>query len=227
MSKRALFAVAILLALPTAAAAQNIPPDGKVAIEDQALADTLKRAVGHPAFTAGMARVVGPMMYRDNMLTRGESDLILELVAQPAHPVAVTGPDGANFTIPAPDKDAQAFLELHDLPDLNTLWLQGAAPMKKLVDVTILNPNVTPQVVQFFGMNLFVSWRASLALHNNRYIRETLATAVGQFRLSGPETEARGKALLYEAMAAVDKANGGQIPDELYADLNPAQKPPS
>jgi hypothetical protein len=60
-------------------------------------------------------------------------------------------------------------------------------------------------------------------MNNNRYIRETLNAAVNQFRISGPDTERRGKALLYLAMKDVDAAVNNAIPNDIYLDLRPTQ----
>lgn len=228
--RKSLFLALALAAAPLAvslpAKAQNMPPDGKATVDDAKVVAALRKTVGHTHFTVADARVIGPLLYADNTLTRNESDLILELAAPKPHAITVTTKTGDKFVVPPPDANAQAFMQLSDPPDLNTLWLKGPKEMKKLVDVTLLNPNVIPQVEQFFGQNLYVSWRVSLAQHSNRYITDTLNAAMGQFQLAGPETARIGQKLLYEAMVSVDQANGDAIPDKLYAYLKPktAQK---
>jgi hypothetical protein len=90
-----------------------------------------------------------------------------------------------------------------------------------------LNPRVVPQIEHFFGNNLFTSWRTAQRLNDQAYFTRTLNAAVSQFRLAGPETERRGRALLYGAMIRVDRANRGAIPDNLYAHLRPAPANPT
>jgi hypothetical protein len=216
---------AVFIAAPAGAATPS-HLNRQVVIEDARVAQALRMDANAAAVSEATARAVGPLLYADNNLTANESDLILELLGNPVGKIGATGPAGA-FQVPPLSAGARAFLELHDTPDLNTLWLQGPRQMKMLVDVTVLNPHVVPQMRQFFGMNLFVSWRASVALKNNRYIRETLTAALNQFRLAGAETERRGRALLYDAMVDVDRANRNAIPDELYAHLKPAPAAPA
>jgi hypothetical protein len=200
--------------------------DRRAFVEHPNVAAALKKAVDAAAVGEPVVRAIGPILYADNKLTPNESDLILELLGNKAGKVTITTAGGDSFAVPVLTQAAHDFLALHDPPDLNTLWLKGPKEMKMLVDVTVLNPNVTPQVEQFFGQNLFVSWRASIAMKNNRYLRETLNAAVNQFRLSGPETERLGRRLLYRAMLVVDAANKNAIPNDLYLYLR-ATTPPS
>ncbi|MNC99591.1 hypothetical protein D3C83_179290 [compost metagenome] len=74
----------------------------------------------------------------------------------------------------------------------------------------------------FFGSNLLSSWQLARRYRDNAYLTRTINAAVGQFRLSGPDTERRGRALLYGAMIKLDRANNGAIPDNLYVHLRPA-----
>jgi hypothetical protein len=221
---KGLFCAGTLLALmPAVVSAQAInPKDRRVVVEDAAVAAALKKTIDMAVIPEAVVREIGPILYRDNMLSPNESDLILELLGSRTGRVTIATPGGDTFAVPPLSAAANEFLALHDPPDLNTLWLAGPKQMKKLVDVTILNPNVIPQVENFFGMNLFVSWRTSVATKNNRYIRETLTAAVNQFKLSGPETERIGRGMLYRAMMAVDAANKNAIPNDIYLYLRDA-----
>lgn len=220
-------AVLGLVLLPSFAVAANSATavvsatDRKITVEDPAVAAALRKSVGTQAISEEVAREFGPLLYLDKKLTPNESDLILELTGTTAGKITITDPRAQTFEVPVLSAGARDFLSLFDPPELNSLWLQGPASMKKFVDVTILNPHIQPEVVNFFGMNLYVSWRASVSMDNNRYIRETLRAAVNQFRASGPETERRGKALLYLAMKDVDAAVNNAIPNEIYLDLRP------
>lgn len=206
-----------------ATTAVNSATDRKITVEDPGVAAALRKSVGTPAISEEVAREFGPLLYLDKKLTPNESDLILELAGTTTGKITITDPRAQTFEVPVLSAGARDFLSLFDPPELNSLWLKGPVEMKKFVDVTILNPHIQPEVVNFFGMNLYVSWRASVSMDNNRYIRETLKAAVSQFRLSGPETERRGKALLYLAMKDVDAAVSNAIPNEIYLDLRPTQ----
>ncbi len=218
-----LLSCALALLLPAAAPAPT-PEwiDRKAPVEDARVAAALKSAVAMPSVPESVMRQVGPMLYADNALTPGESDLILELLDNRTTKVRITSAGGESFDLPPLSAPARDFLSLHDIPDLKVLWLTGAPQMKSLVDVTILNPHVAPQMETFFGSNLFSSWQLAKRYRDNAYLTRTLNAAVGQFRLSGPDTERRGRVLLYGAMVKIDRANGGAIPDNLYAHLRPA-----
>ena len=217
--RKTILAFALVL-LPLAAAAQDFSQNDRKAIaEDPLVAAELKKTATMASIPESAARVIGPRFYRDNSLTRNESDIFLELLGNTAGKVTIATPEGDSFQVPVLSEGARYFLALHDLPDLNTMWLKGPKEMKAMVDVTILNPNVVPQIEQFFGMNLYVSWRASVAMKNNRYLRETLTAAMNQFTLAGPETERLGRRLLYRSMMAVDAANNNFIPNDLYIHL--------
>ena len=215
----AVAAVSLFLSGPGLAA--NSPTDRKIIVEDHAVAAALRKAVGTPAIAEEIAREFGPFLYLDNKLTPHESDLILELTGTNAGQIIITGPRGEPFNVPVLSKGARDFLGLYDPPELNSLWLKGPVEMKIFVDVTILNPHIRPEVVNFFAMNLYVSWRVSAATKNNRYIRDTLSAAINQFRISGADTERLGSALLYLAMRDVDKAVNNAVPNEIYLDLRP------
>ena len=218
--RRAILAGLALALVPFAALALDFSRnDRKAVAEDPVVAAELKKTVGMASIPESVARVIGPRMYRDNELTNNESDIFLELLGQRTGKITIATPAGDSFEVPVLSQGARYFLSMIDLPDLNTLWLQGPQQMKSIVDVTILNPNVVPQVEQFFGQNLFQSWRAALAMKNNRYVRETLNAAMAQFTQAGPETARIGQRLLYRAMLAVDAANNNAIPNDLYIHL--------
>jgi hypothetical protein len=201
--------------------------DRKAPTEHPAVAEALKSAVGMPQVPESVIRRIGPVLYSDNQLTPGESDLILELLDNKTTKVRITTAAGESFDVPPLSTAARDMLSLHDIPDLQVLWLAGPKEMKSLVDVTILNPRVVPQMELFFGNNLFTSWSTAQRIKDQSYFTRTLNAAVSQFRLAGPETERRGRALLYGAMIRVDRANRGVIPDNLYMYLRPAPANPT
>ena len=214
-------ALAVSLLSPCASLAANSPTDRKIIVEDPAVAAALRKAVGTAAISEDIVREFGPILYLDNKLTPFESDLILEMTGTTTGQITITGPRGESFNVPVLSQGARDFLGLYDPPELNSLWLKGPVEMKKFVDVTILNPHIQPEVVNFFAMNLYVSWRVSVSTKNDRYIRETLSAAVNQFRISGADTERRGSAMLYLAMRDVDKAVNNAVPNKIYLELRP------
>jgi hypothetical protein len=200
--------------------------DRKVQIENPAVAAALKSASAMPTIPESVARRIGPMLYADNMLTQTESDLILELLDNETAFVSIIAPNGESFMVPPLSAPARDFLALNDIPDLNALWLTGAKEMKSFVDVTILNPHVVEQIEIYFATNLSVAWRTAVGVRDYSYLTRTLNTAINQFRLSGPDTEWRGRALLYRAMLRVDQANGGIVPNTLYINVRPSTPTP-
>jgi hypothetical protein len=206
-------------------AAAPRPPawiDRKVTVDHPDVAAALKTTAALRAIPEGVARRVGPMLYADNSLTPNESDLILELLENWTTKIRITTRSGESFDIPPMTHGARDFIALHDIPNLNPLWLAGPKQMKALVDVTVLNPHVISQMEDFFSNQLYSSWRTALRVNDQSYLTRTINAAVSQFRLAGPETERRGKALLYGAMVKVDRVARGAVPDQYYAALRPA-----
>src|SRR5688572_10093455 len=80
-----------LLLLPAAAPAPA-PEwiDRKAPVEDARVAAALKTAMALPSVPESVIRQVGPMLYADNALTPGESDLILELLDNRTTKVRIT-----------------------------------------------------------------------------------------------------------------------------------------
>jgi hypothetical protein len=214
-----------IAAVLLAAAAERPPAwiDRKVTVDDPAVAAALKTATALPAVPERVARTIGPMLYADNSLTANESDLILELLDNRATQVRITTRAGESFDVPPLSAPARDFISLHDIPNLTPLWLAGPKEMKALVDVTVLNPHVVGQMEDFFGNQLIVSWRTAEHVRDRSYLTRTIRAAVGQFRLAGPDTERRGRALLYGAMVKVDAAVRGAVPDDVYLPLKPPQ----
>src|SRR5690606_18315471 len=91
-------------------------------------------------------RALGPLLYEDNVLTHSESDLIVELLSNRFGAAGVTAPDGSQFLVTQLTQPAHDFLSLSDPPGLNLMWMMGPTGMKQIVDVTLLNPHVRPQV---------------------------------------------------------------------------------
>jgi hypothetical protein len=223
----ALISCALALSLASAFAAEQTPAwiDRKAPADDPAVAAALKATSAMMSVPEPVMREVGPIFYADNKIDPHETDLILELLDNKTGKVRITTPAGASFDVPPLSPGARDFLALHDIPDLNALWLTGAKQMKALVDVTVLNPRVVPQIELFFGSKIFTSWRASIGVRDETYLRKTIDAAMGQFRLAGPDTERRGRALLYAAIVRVDRANKGAIRDGLYMHLKPPPNP--
>ena len=221
------------LAAPCNAATPAPPPrtaypqlDKKVVVDDPAIAAELKKAVGAALLSEDIARKIGPMMYADNRLTPNESDLFLELLRNVGGTIEVTvlaaGKTPADhFQVPALSPGARFFLALSDPPDLDTLWMQGPIQMKKLVDVTLLNPFVEGQVRKFIGQQFYVAWQTSNVANGYQPFKSAVSTSADYWHWAGPMTEAQAKKLAYAAITDLNKLQKGAISSNLYARLKP------
>ena len=203
---------------PGAAFAQT---DGRVVIEDERVASMLRATAEFGIVNEAAARAFGPLLYEDNVLTHGESDLIVELLENRYGTISVTAPDGSQFLLPPLNQAAHNFLSLSNPPDLNLMWMYGPVQMKQLVDVTVLNPNVRPQVQQYIAEQLYGGWAVAQVSGSERALRATLHAALGQWSMTDPQTELRGRHFLYNALMAIERVSNGELPDDLYADLLP------
>jgi hypothetical protein len=213
--------VAVLLflfAVPAFAEA-SAAADRKAIVDDPRVVEALRGAIGTPELSEAIGRTVGIMMYEDNALTRNESDLFVELMDNVDGNIEITPPMGDAFMIPHSSEAARTFLSLSSIPDLNELWLAGPLEMKKLVDVTILNPQVRGQVQHYIANQLYLRWRTSNYVNNYSPLRTTLSTAYTQWREAGPETLALARALLYESLVELDAAVEDKVPNEIYDHL--------
>jgi hypothetical protein len=217
--KKTVAALTLLLLAPATASAQFVPGDGMVEINDARLWESLRGAIGTSAISEEIGRQVGIISYEDNYLTPNENDLLVELMKNTDGMVEITEPTGMSFEVPALSPEARAFLELSDIPDISIFWLAGPAEMKKLVDVTILNPNIRDEVQHFIANQLYLRWRTSSYVNNYSPLRTTLSAAFVQWRDAGPETLEVARTILYDAIVELDMAVGGEVPDELHENL--------
>jgi hypothetical protein len=217
--KRTTAALAFLALIPAAAQAQNIPGDGTVEINDARLWEALRGSIGTSAISEEIGRQVGIICYEDNYLTPNENDLIVELMKNTGGTVQITEPTGTGFVVPALSQGARDFLSLTDIPDISVFWLAGPQEMKKLVDVTILNPNIRDEVQHFIANQLYLRWRTSNFVNNYSPLRNTLSTAFVQWRDAGPETLEVARGLLYDALVELDMAVNDEVPDDLHERL--------
>jgi len=213
--KRTIIALAAVAFLPGAALAA----DRTVQVDDPQIAEALKGTVGASEISEEVGRAIGIKMYADNDLTRNESDLFLELLSNLSGSVNVTDPNGETFAVPVLSPGARSFLELSDIPDIAVFWLAGPAEMKKLVDVTILSPQVRPQIQHFIANQLYLRWRTSSYVNNYSPLRTTLSAAFVQWRDAGPETFEIARGLLYDAVVELDMAVNDAVPDEFHESL--------
>ena len=91
--------------------------------------------------------------------------------------------------------------------------------MKKLIDVTILNPHVRDQVQHFIANQLYLRWRTSNFVNGYSPLRTTLSTAFVQWRDAGPETLAVARGILHDALVELDMAVNDEVPDDFYERL--------
>jgi hypothetical protein len=208
-----------LLLLPGAVEAAAFSEDQKVQVDDARVEDALMGAVGTSAISEEIGRTVGILMYEDNNLSRNESELFLELLNSEGRDVEITAPNGETFVVPPLSQGAHGFLTLSDIPDIGVLWLAGPSKMKKLSDVTILNPHVRLQVQHFIANQLYLRWRTSTYINGYSPLRTTLSAAFVQWRDAGPETLAVAREILYDALVELDMAVNDDVPDDIYERL--------
>ena len=199
--------------------AASFSGDRMVQVEDARISDALRGAVGASEISEEIGRTIGTLMYEDNQLSRNESDLFLELLNNTGGSIEITDPGGERFSVPVLSREAHEFLALSDIPDISVLWLTGPEPMKKLVDVTILNPHVRDQVQHFVANQLYLRWRTSNFVNGYSPLRTTLSTAFVQWRDAGPETLAVAREILYDALVELDMAVNDDVPDDFYERL--------
>ena len=214
----------IAVLLPTllwasVAGAASFNGDRKVQVDDARVSNALRGAVGASEISEEIGRTIGILMYEDNQLTWNESDLFLELLNNMGGTVEITDPGGDSFLVPNLSHGAHEFLALSDIPDISVLWLTGPERMKKLVDVTILNPHVRDQVQHFIANQLYLRWRTSNFVNGYSPLRTTLSAAFVQWRDAGPETLAVARELLYDALFELDMAVNDEVPDDFYERL--------
>jgi hypothetical protein len=199
--------------------AASFSGDRMVQVEDARISDALRSAVGTGEISEDIGRTIGILMYEDNQLTWNESDLFLELLNNMGGNIEITAPSGESFLVPQLSVGAREFLELSDIPDISVLWLTGPAQMKKLVDVTILNPYVRDQVQHFIANQLYLRWRTSNFVNGYSPLRTTLSAAFVQWRDAGPETLAVARGILFDALVELDMAVNDEVPDDFYERL--------
>ncbi len=212
-------AILPLLLLPGVAGAASFSADRKVQIEDMRVSNALEGAIGTNEISEDIGRTIGVLMYEDNNLTWNESDLFLEMLNNTGGEIEITDPNGESFLVPDLSQGAHEFLALSDIPDIGVLWLNGPEQMKKLSDVTVLNPHVRDQVQHFIANQLYLRWRTSNYINGYSPLRTTLSAAFVQWREAGPETLAVARELLYDALVELDTAVGDEVPDDLYERL--------
>lgn len=201
------------------AGAASFSGDRKVQVEDARVSDALRGAVGESEISEEIGRSIGILMYEDNQLTRNESDLFLELLNNVGGTIEITDPGGERFLVPRLSPAAHEFLSLSDIPDISVFWLAGPEQMKKLVDVTILNPHVRDQVQHFVANQLYLRWRTSSFVNGYSPLRTTLSAAFVQWRAAGPETLEVARGILYDALVELDMAVNDEVPDDFHERL--------
>lgn len=199
--------------------AASFSGDRMVQVEDARISDALRGAVGTSEISEDIGRTIGILMYEDNQLTWNESDLFLELLNNMGGNIEITAPSGESFLVPQLSDGAREFLALSDIPDISVLWLTGPEQMKKLIDVTILNPYVRDQVQHFIANQLYLRWRTSNFVNGYSPLRTTLSAAFVQWRDAGPETLSVARGILFDALVELDMAVNDEVPDDFYERL--------
>ena len=204
------------LVLVSAPASSQPVTDQKAIVEDAAVADILKGTSTQSEISDADARRFGPMMFKDGSLSVNERDLIQELLTNMGVRTAVTAPSGETFEVPPLSFRARGFLSLVRPPNLATLWLRGPAQMKQLVDVTVLSPDTGRQVSAYILQRLSTVWMESTLSDQYAPIRRDLSAAIRMLQQTDPDTEQRGRSLIYDAARELDRRNGDAVPNYLY-----------
>jgi len=205
------FASAPVSAQPAAATL-----DRKALVEDAAVADILKTTSAQAEISEAITRRFAPMMFGDGSLSMNERDLIQELISLDAERTAITTASGETFEIPRLSLGGRAFLSLVRPPNLTTLWLRGPVQMKQLVDVTVLSPDTGRQVSAYILQRLSTVWMESTLSDQYAPIRRDLSAAIRMLQQTDPDTEQRGRSLIYDAARELDRRNGDAVPNYLY-----------
>ena len=203
-------------ALASAPAPSQPVTDQKAVVEDAAVAEILKSQSTAPEVSEAATRRFAPMMFADGSLSVNERDLIQELLATDGGRIAVSTPSGDMFELPPLSRGGRAFLGLVRPPNLTTLWLRGPAQMKQLVDVTVLSPDTARQVSDYIRQRLSTVWMESTATDQYEPIRRDLSAAIRMLQQTDPDTERRGRELIYDAARELDRRNGDAVPNYLY-----------
>jgi hypothetical protein len=193
--------------------------DRMVRVDDSRVSEALRGAIRTKEISEEIGRRIGILMYEDNRLNANESDLFLELLNTTNGNVEITDATGDNFMVPALSQGARDFLALSDNPDIGVLWLAGPTEMKKLSDITILNPHIRIQVQHFIANQLYLRWQTSTYINGYSPLRTTLSAAFLQWRDAGLETLEVARELLYDSLVELDMAVGGDVPDDMYERL--------
>jgi len=207
---------ALTFALAFSARAQNNQLEQKATVDDPKVLAILQASSLASEIDEKAARAIGPMLFADGALSVNERRLLLELLGNNSGTVAITGPAGESFNVPVLSRQARAFLSLVTPPDLSTLWLRGPAQMKQLVDITVLDPVITPRITGYIAQRLGQAWMVSTLSDGYKPLRDDFAAAVRQLQQTDPDTERRGRALVFDAARQLDRASGGAIPKYLY-----------
>jgi len=190
--------------------------DQKALVEDAAVADILKTTSTQPEISEAITRRFAPMMFADRSLSVTERDLVQELLSPNGERTAITTASGESFEVPPLSRGGRAFLGLVRPPSIATLWLRGPAQMKTLVDITVLSPDTARQVTDYILRRLDVVWMESTATDQYAPIRRDLSTAIRMLQQTDPDTEQRGRSLMYDAARELDRRNGDAVPNYLY-----------
>lgn len=190
--------------------------DQKALVEDAAVADILKTTGTQSEISDAITRRFAPMMFADGSLSATERDLVQELLSPNAERTTITTPSGETFEIPRLSLGGRAFLGLIRPPALGTLWLRGSPQMKQLVDITVLSPDTGRQVSNFILQRLNLVWMESTVADQYAPIRRDLSAAIRMLQQTDPDTEQRGRSLIYDAARELDRRNGDAVPNYLY-----------
>ena len=212
----AVLAASLASASVSAQPAPSTMPDQKAIVEDAAVADILKATSTQPEISEAITRRFAPMMFSDRSLSATERDLVQELLSPNGERTTITTASGETFEIPPLSRGGRAFLSLVRPPSIASLWLRGPAQMKQLVDITVLSPDTARQVTDYILRRLDVVWMESTAPDQYAPIRRDLSTAIRMLQQTDPDTEQRGRSLIYDAARELDRRNGDAVPNYLY-----------
>ena len=215
-------AALVLLAAPAIAAPAYVP-DHKALAADDEVVFILKGASDAHRFDEVVARRFVPALLMDG-LTTDEQDLFYEL-ANARTPVTVTTEDNHSFEVPPPDGTARDYLNLLKTeldsvnlePMLDARWLQGAQPMKDIVDLSGMGQTLSGAMTTFVARKLAAAMADSA--DGVASLKDTLAKARMQMAQSNADTERSGKALLTAGLRTLERNTSAKIPADIYDSL--------
>jgi hypothetical protein len=203
----------------------NYHPDRKAIAADDRVLAILKGLSDAHRFDERGARQFVPALLQDG-LTPDEQDLFYEIV-NARTPIEITSLDGHKFQLPAPDGAARDYLELLKQvletkmleQFLDRRWMQGAQPMKDIVDIATMGSILSRTLTTYVERKLAAAYKASNQENGFQPLKDELANADEQLAMDDAATERNGKLLLAASIKALERGSGTTVPAEIYTSL--------